>query len=353
MGVLVTLTGAAPGCGYDNPGFKLKDSDPVASSGAETTSVSGVTMVTTETGIMTTPPTTGTASDPSTSNGSNMSGSEISGTTVDPTTETMTTSGTTGELEPWDAECMGAEQTFTYKLVADTFFMFEEPTGGMDECDIGGQNELGLCNDISFGGSLKQQVFNYESGFPGMSDLNTRKVFVAQFEAKQILDDETNKPVPPSAVIDLTMQVFFVRIDGDALLPFNLRPVATMEPWVAGGLAAARCMTGASSWNCMACVEKDATLFCPDGKDWNGSYTEDDKPLTTFKVGGADLNVAVEIKISEQIPLEAEFEKLQDTHRGFVIVPQPGIGHSTIEVHTLDSGKAPTLTVTYCPDPNF
>ena len=344
--VLVTLTGVAPGCGYDNPGFKLKDSDPDSDSAAQTTNVSGVTMMTT-TETSPTSTSTSTTSEPMTTQGPGVSGSETSGTSVDPTTEP--TMGTTGDPPPWDAVCPGEETPHVYNMDLDTFFMFEnESTGG---CDIGGgDTKMSIdCNDLSFGGSATQQVFNFFVG-PGEEKKNfTRKVFVVRYEAEKVIDMGSGEEVPPEAVIDLTLEVNFERISAGPAHEFWLKPVVTNDKWQAGSLDAEECVTGAASWHCRQCVGEALLLTCAEENSWAGPYEFDEAPITTFVIDKP--NGYVGIMLSDPIKVQAEYAQLRTGHPGYVIVPSPGLSDKLLKIHTSEAGKPPKLTLRYCPKP--
>ena len=355
--VLVTLTGVAPGCGYDNPGFKLKDSDPDSDSAAQTTNVSGVTMMTT-TETSPTSTSTSTTSEPMTTQGPGVSGSETSTSTgVDPTTETPdTTTGKPQEPMPWDADCKGAEVTRTYTMLADTFFIFEDLGVGATDCDVGGPGAhvLADCNDVSFGGALSQQVFNHSSVDLEDESRFTRKVFVARFDGMEIVDDVSKKSVPNDAVIDISLGVFFNHIGGEDPTTFTLRRMETMIEWKAGSQAKGKCKMSEASWNCAACSGKEDETCADPGKPWEkkAPYSQQQTVLKTVIIEGATPDQPVSITISAKQDIFTEFPLLQMVHPGFVIIPAPNTPRDTMEIYTSDAGKTPTLTIRYCPDPN-
>ena len=289
-----------------------------------------------------------------TTQGPGVSGSETSTSTDEPTTQTSS-SDTTGALETWDAVCVGAEVTRTYDLLADTFFMFEDPGVGATNCDVGGGAPPvdSDCNDVSFGGAPWQQVFNHFAVDNDESTF-TRKIFVARFEGMEIVDDTSKKPVPKEAVIDISLGVFFKRIGGDGPTMFTLRRLETTTQWMAGPQTGAKCKPGEASWSCAACSGKEDETCAVPGKPWENAtpYSSTQAVLKDFSIEGATLDQPVGITISEPEHIFSEFELLQTGHPGFLVIPAPNTPRSTVEIHTSDGNRAPTLTIRYCPDPN-
>jgi len=348
------MTGVAPGCGYDNPGFKLKDSDPESDSAAQTTSVSGVTMMTTTETPTTSTSTTGTT-EPMTTQGPGVSGSETSTSTgVDPTTETTTetTTGTTGEPAPWDAVCAD-DELITAKPVfaaADAFFQFQGEGAGPKGCSIGLGDDLQdpKCVDRNTGAMTFLPLVSL-LGPPNTPGDDLVNVFGVRFDVPVIETDDG--PVPPEAFVKAELGVSVFR--GTQKLPMlDVYPMGPGMPWMEGDNGASTpCMPGEPTFRCRAC-----------GEAYDGPCAEAWKYGTVFNPKDPDgkLIGTMETMVEQNAKGVATFllptEHLHRAFEGLIISAQPDlVAGEKFEVKTLNAGGSniPTLTITYCSKPKL
>ena len=342
--ILGALIGGAPACWDGNPGFMLKDSE--TGSVGPTTHVTGVTV--TSEGPTTT---TTTSEATSTSVGPATSGSETSTSTTEALTGTESeSSSTTGPLMPWDNDCDDKGiRTVEYPLVADTFLMVDPGQAGK-ECILEGMNVVAPCEDVTFGGEQSQEVFNIFTGGDDPAEF-TRKVFVARFKSQPLMDND--KPVPPEAILSLTLAVHFERIGGGEGRKFALRRLSTTKEWmVETKVSAQRCTGGLASWRCMACSGKEPDVECAAMGKWDEGvpYTEAKAALADFVI--AQENEPVSIGILGPAALQEDYALLNTLHPGYVIVPAKDTPPGEVKIHTVNGKKPPKLTIRYCRDPN-
>ncbi len=347
MGVLVTLTGAAPGCGYDNPGFKLRDSDPVTSTDESTTNISGAMTMTTEPGTTNSAtPTTSTA-DASTSNGSQVSGTtETTETTEDLTTSTSST--TTGMPAVEWPPCTEFDETKPSKAklaAADTFLLKEIESGQLD-CGI--EPAKGQCRDLNLGATEYFELYFDAGGDPLDPKDDTASVFAVRFDAPDPPMHE-NLLVPQDSVIGVRVTIHLVRPFPNVEWSeptFNVFGLHAEAIWPEGGGAGPTpCMDPGASFRCSQCKTGPTCLkpwigvnpFPADVNEGVASFTLVDEPP------GEGVDVALDF------PIEA-LEWL--TENGLVIVPETGTKKGTIEVKArdYDMGKlGPFIQYLYCP----
>jgi len=345
MGVLVTLTGAAPGCGYDNPGFKLKESDPATTSVGETTNISGVTVTTTET---TATPTTSTTSttDPSTSNGPNVSGSEGTETTADPTTSTSDGTTTGMPNVEWPPCDLPDTKPSKAKLAAADTFLLKEIESGQPDCGI--EPAMGQCRDLNLGATDYFQLYFEQGGFADDSFDDTASVFAVRFDAPDPPMHE-DLMVPPDSVIGVRVTIHVVRPFPKlewTKPTFNVFGLHAEAIWPEGaGYGPTPCESPGASFRCSQCKGGPACL-----KPWIGTY-----PYPT------DLNEAVKSFILVEEPpdgvgtdveLDFPIEALAWlTKNGLVVVPESGTEKGTIEVKARDYNEGelgPFIQYLYC-----
>ena len=353
MGVLVTLTGAAPGCGYDNPGFKLKDSDPVASSGAETTNIGGVTMTTTE--PMT--PTTSSTTESMTTQGPGVSGSETSASTgVDPTTSTTETTSTTGGVEYYFPKSCGVPiRTEFQDAAADTLFVYQTPQNG---CTL--KPELKIeCRDFGFGAWKRLPMFFTNGGEGYTADYFS--IVAVRFAAPEFVHvDEELKlalPITPDDFIgvEVKIQVFHqdpnVAWAGGTIDVLEFEEMASWEEGPGKDAEFAGCKSPGASFHCRKCkavgVDCDVT--------WNGVDSPPFKveALQTIKLPevAPDANDGAELVVEDLT--KDDLGWLME--RGLMFTPSTDILSGMLEARARDAptpGHRPGLRAVYCkPEP--
>ena len=358
MGVLVTLTGVAPGCGYDNPGFKLKDSDPITSSGAETTSVSGVTMTTTESATTNSAPTTSTA-DASTSNGSQVSGSGTTETTEDLTTSTsgMTTGDSTGGVTN---DCP-MPSVVKVPWLADTFLVdrsYEDAASCamLDEVAPEHQWEQGLifCRDRNFGIVPALPLLDRPAGV-GRDVIH----YLVQFNMTKLLENESNEPIE-FGQITLVEVVITAKRTG-APIEVGAFALRFDQKWVEGNKFGQKAEVGMPTYRCRkAPMVTDPVTPCGTGA-WE--FGETPVPAMGSPMRATSTEVLAVNEIAPfSIPflptdfvgdLEGFLDPKGEAHHGFFIGLPAFDAESTadkVKVFAKEASETdPVMMVHYCP----
>lgn len=349
-GVIVVLAG----CNYENPGFKVKGSG--TGSGASETAESG-SGATTETSVSSTPPTTSTSEpiEPTTDG----PGSSVTDTSGDPNTSTSSDSST-GELLPWDNSCPkediveGARQL----AVADNYF-FNSYKQQPPRCDFTDQplSEDFNCVDLNAGqDDFAPMVFD---DIGDMNPANHLRVLVGVRFSLEGLEDG-GEPVPRSAVVDSTLELYFFRANAQAPWDppeFDLYALEAegqkVVHWAEGEhFGAGGCSKGEPSFRCLACGESPTGL-CEQEWGVPGSVYKpgESKFLQHFSLGEPAPKDALMHPVGLELPAT---DHALDTGL-LVVATTKMIWKDGLELKSrnYDSGKVgPFLTVRYCPNPN-
>lgn len=339
--VLVTLTGVAPGCGYDNPGFKLKDSDPDSDSAAQTTNVSGVTMMTT-TETSPTSTSTSTTSEPMTTQGPGVSGSETSGSSVDPTTETPDTTTGKPQFEWPPCEIDETVPGPALPAVADTFLVH---TGGQSSACFELENTD--CKEQDFSG-VKFLEVSYQSSDSEKQTDDFTSIFAVRFDAPPHPEVE-GVMVPDMSVIGVRVTLHMARpVMPKVWTPptFKVFPFHPDDAWQEGnaGDKQEACVTPGTSYHCRVCATKDVCV----GATWSyNGYAYNNLEETTEEL----LVTLADAPKGEGVPVKFDFPVAAVdflTKNGMLLIPDY-VTESMIGVNTKESSNPPIIEFLYCP----
>ena len=350
MGVLVTLTGAAPGCGYDNPGFKLKESDPVTSTDEPTTNVSGVTAVTSEPSTTTAIPTTSTT-ESMTTQGPGVSGSETSTTDVDPTTSTTET--TTGGGGSWffPVDCgEAAIPTPWADPAADTYFVNEAPQGVT--CSFLPEGTMTQCRDLQFGETEEFPLFLTDGGVNFTDDYMS--VFAVRFAPPAFIHEDMNgmTQIDPKYFVDVEVKFNVFHEDQNLLwseTTLEAHKGELDDLWVEHkGFDFTPCKSPAASFRCQRCPLGGGEGDCAE--DWSKPH----QPMSgTMKVHSFSVIKEPDAAMGTELVIKdlSKNDLGWLTTKGLMLFPVVDTPLGMLEVKSkelLDPKYRPGLRARYC-----
>lgn len=333
------------GCGYDNPGFKLKDSE--TGSVEATTQVTGVTVTSEQTTIV---PTTTTTTTDDTSSGPQVSGSETSTSTTEGLTSTTSETSSTTELPmvEWpDCKLGEALPGPTSLALADTFLL-NTTAGGI--C----YGSPGACRDQDLSGMDYFEVY-FQDGKNTDQDDDFASVFVARFATPPDPLHE-GLVVPESSRVGVRVTIHVARPPQPetwAPTTFNVFPVTGGKSWMeTKKKILTSCVFPGVSFRCRECGE--AVGVCKDKEgEWPDKYAYA-APLPNPLPGGTwTQDPEPKAGTGEDISFDLSIEALSWlTKAGMALIVGNDVGEGMIGVTTKEfagGASGPFIQYLYCP----
>jgi hypothetical protein len=352
----------ASACNYDNPGFKIKETD----TGVSLSEVSGSSLeATSQPSPTTTQPTSSETT--MTSAGPQVSGSDSDTSSTSPgTSETSTADATTGPGEPWDNLCNDPVVGPNMLPVADTYFLNTiemQPTiCAYNDIDMDKLADVD-CVHVNAGKVASLPMVFNDGGSENTPNDDLVLAFGARF--KYDLKDDKDVPVPWTAVIDSTLELYFFRANDQApwdppeFALYPLLPAETDPPepvyWEEGAhLKTGACAENEPTFGCLMCLAVIDDEKCAHDWFWPGGVFEAGKGTTIgdpFDLG-AEKPDGARIKVVE-LGLPGTEQALGT---GVLVVARSKvIWEDKLELKSKEynQGKVgPFLRVKYCPNPN-